>query len=114
LEEKMLVSVSIVILASHLAVAVADDFPKFDTAWGCRIDNAAFDTDTRTGATEKGCIADEQGAKSALKEKWSSFTGPDRIDCTALTIENGGNPPSYVELHTCLQEKQSVRTSLQK
>jgi hypothetical protein len=41
LEDKMLVPFSILVLASHLVIAVADDVPKFDIARGRRIDSAA-------------------------------------------------------------------------
>jgi hypothetical protein len=110
LEDKMFVPFSILVLASNLVIAVADDMPKFDIAWGCRIDStAAFDPNAGMSGTVKRCIADERQAKDKLLAKWPSFTSDDRIGCTGLTIENGGNPPSYVELQTCLQEKQLAR-----
>lgn len=110
LENKMFVPFSILVLASNLVIAVADDMPKFDIEWGCRIDSAAsFDPNAGMSGTINRCIADERQAKDQLLAKWSSFTGDDRIDCTGLTIESGGIPPSYVELQACLQEKQLSR-----
>src|SRR5277367_2068534 len=109
LEDMMFVPFSILMLASNLVIAVADDMPKFDIAWGCRIETATFDPNANMGLTANRCIADEQQAKDQLLAKWSSFGGDDRIDCTGLTIESGGNPPSYVELQACLQEKQLSR-----
>ena len=40
----MMVPIPIMILASQLIVAIADDVPKFDIARGCKVDcTSAFD-----------------------------------------------------------------------
>jgi hypothetical protein len=41
----MLIPFSMIVLASQLMVAIADDVPKFDIERGCKIDStAAFDS----------------------------------------------------------------------
>ncbi len=109
-EDKMLVPVSMMILASQLIITIADDVPKFDIARGCRIDStAAFDPNAGLSETIKRCIADEQQAKDQLQTQWSQFATSDRVMCTGETTNDSATPPSYVELLTCLQGQQLVR-----
>jgi hypothetical protein len=106
----MLVPVSIMILASHLVITVADDVPKFDIARGCKIDSAsAFDPNAGLSGTIKRCVDDEQQAKDQLQTTWSGFTNADRKMCVGLTTDDSATPPSYVELQTCLQDQQLAR-----
>jgi hypothetical protein len=109
-EDKMLVPVSVMILASQLVIVVSDDVPKFDIARGCKIDSAsAFDPNAGLSGTVKRCIDDEQSAKSQLETQWASFIGSDRAMCMASTTNDAATPPSYVDLLTCLQDQQLVR-----
>jgi hypothetical protein len=110
----MLIPVSMLILASQLVIAVADDVPKFDIARGCKIDSAsAFDPNAGLNATIKRCVDDEQLAKDQLQTQWSGFANSDRVMCTRETVGEKGDdsstPPSYVELLTCLQDQQLAR-----
>src|SRR5258705_6400633 len=110
----MLISFSILILASQLIVTVADDIPNFNIARGCKIDSAsAFDPNAGLNATIKRCADDEQQAKDQLQTQWSVFINSDRAMCTGeavgLKSDAGSTPPSYVELLTCLQNQQLAR-----
>jgi hypothetical protein len=91
-------------------IAVADDVPKFDISRGCKVDsNAVSDPGLGKGGTIKRCMDDEQQAKDQLQTQWSEFINSDRTMCVASTISDGSNPPSYVELLTCLQDQQLAR-----
>jgi hypothetical protein len=106
----MLISFSMIILASQLVITVADNVPKFDIARGCKIDSAsAFDPNAGMSATIKRCVNDEQQAKDQLQTQWSSFDNADRTMCTGSTTNDSSTPPSYVELLTCLQDQQLAR-----
>ena len=106
----MLVPVSVIILASQLVIAIADDVPKFDIARGCKIDSAAaFDPNAGMSGTIKRCVDDEQLAKDQLQTQWSQFAPSDKKMCTGEAADGDGEPPSYVELLTCLQGQQLVR-----
>jgi hypothetical protein len=108
-EEKMLFPISM-LLASQLVIAIADDVPTFDIERGCKIDSAsAFDPRAGMGGTIKRCADDEQRAKDQLQAHWSEFINADRIACTGLTTDDAATPPSYVELQTCLQDRQFAR-----
>lgn len=106
----MLISASIIMLASQLVIAVADDVPKFDIARGCKIDSAAaFDPNAGMSATIKRCEEDEQRAKDQLQAQWSEFASSDRTMCVGSTTNDSATPPSYVELLICLQDQQLAR-----
>jgi hypothetical protein len=110
----MLGPISIMILASQLVIAVADDVPKFDIARGCKIDSAsAFDPNAGLNATIKRCTDDEQQAKDQLQTQWSGFANSDRVMCTGETVgeksDQSETPPSYVELLTCLQDQKLAK-----
>jgi hypothetical protein len=107
----MLISFSTLALASQqLIVTVADDVPNFNIERECKVDSAdAFDPNAGLKATIKICEDDEQGAKDQLQTLWSQFTAPDKKMCIGQTADDASNPPSYVELLTCLQGQQFVR-----
>jgi hypothetical protein len=106
----MLIPVSVLILASQLVIAIADDVPKFDMQQECKIDsNAVFDPSLGMSGTIKRCVDDEQKAKDQLQTEWSGFINSDRAMCMASTTNDPANPPSYVELLTCLEDQQLAR-----
>jgi hypothetical protein len=106
----MLIPVSMLFLASQLVIAVADDVPQFDIQRGCKIDSsAAIDPNVGMSGTIKRCMDDEQNAKNQLQTQWSSFINSDRAMCMASTTNDSSNPPSYVDLLTCLQDQQLAR-----
>jgi hypothetical protein len=106
----MLIPFSMIVLASQLVIAVADDWPKFDIARGCKIDStAAFDPNAGLNETIKRCVSDEQKAKDQLETQWSGFGSSDRTMCVGSTTNDSAVPPSYVDLLTCLQEQQLAR-----
>ena len=106
----MLMHIPMIVPTSHLVVAVADHPPSFDIARGCKVDSdAAFDPSLGKGGTIKRCMDDEQQAKAQLQAKWPEFAGSDRTMCVSSTTDNSANPPSYVDLLTCLQDQQLAR-----
>jgi hypothetical protein len=110
----MLMHIPMIVLASHLVVAVADHPPTFDIARGCKVDSvSAFDPNAGMSATIKRCMDDEQRAKDQLETLWSGFVNSDRITCTTETVgektDADATPPSYVELLTCVQDAQLAR-----
>jgi hypothetical protein len=110
----MLMQIPMIVLTSHLVVAVADQPPKFDIARGCKVDSAsAFDPNAGMDATIKRCMDDEQQAKDQLETQWLGFANSDRIMCISETVgeeaDADATPPSYVELLTCMQGAQLAR-----
>ncbi len=113
-EHPMLMHFSMIVLSSQLVVAVADHPPAFDIARGCKVDSAsAFDPNAGMNATIKRCMDDEQQAKDQLETQWLGFVNSDRVTCTSEAVGNKADaeadPPSYVDLLTCIQDAQLAR-----
>jgi len=107
----MLISFSTLVLASQLIVTVADDVPNFNIERECKIDSAsAFDPNAGLNATIKRCADDEQKAKDQLQTQWSQYLPSDKKLCMGITADDASIPPSYVELLTCLEGQQLVRS----
>jgi hypothetical protein len=64
-------------------------------------------------ATIKRCMGDEQQAKDQLETQWLGFANSGRVTCTSEAVGNKADaeadPPSYVELLTCIQDAQLAR-----
>jgi hypothetical protein len=84
----------IVLVAAHTALA---EVPRFDIEPTCRGASAGSGFQRPQGACER----DEQQARNALQQKWTTFSLAERERCTTMTEMDGS--PSYVELLTCLQ-----------
>jgi hypothetical protein len=56
---------------------------------------------------------DEQQAKDQLETQWLGFVNSDRVTCTSEAVGNKADaeadPPSYVDLLTCIQDRESFR-----
>ena len=102
----MPISFSMIVLSSHLVVAVADQVPKFDIAKSCKLDVAAT-TGLADGQPVKSCVNDEQKAQQQLASQWSTFPAANRAQCSSM--EAIGDTPSYVSLLTCLQMDQVTK-----
>ena len=96
----MPMSISMIVLSSHLVVAVADTVPKFDIARSCKLDSAAT-AGLAVDQSIKSCMNDERKARQQLGSQWSKFPAASRANCTSQ--ESIGGTPSYVSLQTCLQ-----------
>jgi hypothetical protein len=103
-----------IVLASQLVIAVADEVPTFDIAKGCKLDSASeLDLNASMNSTIKRCVNDQRQAKDQLPAQWVGFLGSDRAMCTSATVGNksddAATPPSYIDLLTCLQDQQLAR-----
>ena len=96
----MPISISMVVVGTHLVVAVADRVPAFDVSRSCKLDVAAT-TGLSVDQSLKNCVNDENRARQQLVSQWSKFSAASRSQC--LPLESIGGTPSYVSLLTCLQ-----------
>jgi hypothetical protein len=97
---------SMIVLSSHLVIAVADQVPKFDIARSCKLDAAAAATISQSQPIKR-CADDEQKAQQQLESQWSTFPAASRAQCSSM--EAIGDTPSYVSLLTCLQANQLAK-----
>jgi hypothetical protein len=96
----MPISISMIVVGTHLVVAVADRLPAFDVSRNCKLDLAAT-TGLSVDQSLKNCVNDENRARQQLVSQWSKFSTSSRAQCVPL--ESVGGTPSYVSLLTCLQ-----------
>ena len=96
----MPISLSMVVVGTHLVVAVADRVPTFDVARSCKLDMAAT-TGLSVDQSLKNCLNDENRARRQLSSQWSKFSASSRAQC--IPLESIGGTPSYVSLLSCLQ-----------
>jgi hypothetical protein len=101
-ENKMMMHLPIVILASLPLTPVADDLPKFDIARECQSEGGS-------DATQKKCADDEAHARDQLQPEWTQFSVSDKTSCLREASTDG--TPSYVELLTCLELARDVKKS---
>jgi hypothetical protein len=102
----MPISISMIVVSSQLAVAVADRVPAFDINRSCRLDLAAT-AGLSVDQTTKSCVNDEKRARQQLASQWSKFSASSKTEC--VPQESIGGTPSYVSLLTCLQLGQWAR-----
>jgi hypothetical protein len=86
------------LLGLQVAVAVADDLPKFDLAPTCA---AAAKYAISAGRDKDACLGDEHTAENTLVQNWSKYNAADKTQCVG-NVRTGG-PASYVELLSCLE-----------
>ena len=105
-ENKMPISVWMIIVSSQLVFAVADRVPEFDIARSCKLDLAST-AGLSVDQSLKSCVNDEKRARQRLGSQWSKFPASGKAQC--IPQESIGGTPSYVSLLTCLQMGQWVR-----
>jgi hypothetical protein len=75
--QTMPISISMVVVGTHLVVAVADRVPAFDIARSCKLDVAAT-SGLSVDQSLKNCVNDENRAQRQLVSQWSKFSASSR------------------------------------
>jgi hypothetical protein len=96
----MPISISTIVIGTHLVVAVADGVPAFDISRSCKLDLTAT-TGLSVDQSLKNCVDDENRAREELVSQWPKFSASSKTQC--IPLEGIGGDPSYVSLLTCLQ-----------
>ncbi len=93
-----------IIVAGHLAVAVADRPPALNIEQTCREETTgALQTNDKIDV----CIEDEKHARDQLTAQWSSYNAGARARCARTATS--GHVSSYLELLVCLDLDQADR-----
>jgi hypothetical protein len=96
-----MIMIPAIIVAGHLAVAVADRPPVVNFEQTCR------EEAIRTNDKFEICVADEKRARDQLARQWSSFDPGARARCARTSTS--GRAESYLELLVCLELDQADR-----
>jgi hypothetical protein len=100
----MIMTFGALVLATQLAIPVADKLPRLDYERVCR---AAAQTDPTLGDQTAACRRDEEAARDQLAGGWSQYPATDRAHCTTMATMAGN--ASYIELLICLETARDVR-----
>jgi hypothetical protein len=92
------IALASLLLGLQVAVAVADNPPKFDLAPTC---DAVARFAISAGRDKEACLNDEHTAENTLVQNWSQYNAVDKTQCIG-NVRTGG-PASYVELLSCLE-----------
>jgi hypothetical protein len=94
----------ILFAGSSLGIAAPDVVPKLDTRPSC-------ESPGRKAMAHRGsikvCLTSENEAHAALVRHWPQYPKSDKSDCIGKVTKGG--PPSYIELHSCLQTLNHAR-----
>ena len=101
----VLVTAAVISICLQPLSAVADEVPTFDVRKSCHAD---IQVDPGGGSVA-GCLADEQKAREVLVGQWTRFGPESKTRCAQLVNDIAGMQ-SYVELLTCLQGAEILKT----
>jgi len=87
--------------SAQAAPDFAADIPKLNFVANCR-------ATSESKAVQESCMGDEERARDRLAREWGRFSPANQSQCTQLSSMKGFQ--SYVELLTCLQIAQDVKT----
>lgn len=100
----MNITLPMVVLASQLAMPVADRAPALNVNPSCE---AAAHSGITLKRDKQSCLNEEFSARDELNRQWTQYPAGDRGRCTQSTATGG--VPSYVELLTCLEMAKLAR-----
>jgi hypothetical protein len=89
------------------AVAAPDAVPKLDTKLSCESHGRKAITHGNSTLSIAACKRSENHAHEALTKHWSQYLNSDKANCHGMVTQGG--PPSYVELHSCLESRKHAR-----
>jgi len=97
-------------LAAQLAVAIADDVPRYDLRPLCRgiAQQGGMSLLPNQGPRKdyQGCIRSEMKVRYQLVKLWPTFKTANKVNC--IGENSAGGLPSYTGLLSCLQMAQEA------
>src|SRR5215468_1520000 len=101
----MLLSLAAMAFCSQVTIVLADELPTYDVAATCHAESQG-DPGAGIAAT---CMAQEQRARETLARRWNQFGPQSKTTCMQTETDVSG-VRSYVELLTCLQIAEEVKS----
>ena len=87
----------IALLSTRFGNSAADGVPKLNVRSSC--DSAAAGAVVADRNVD-ACLQDERRAQDEVTKNWSQYSSTDKAQCVGMV--KTGEPPSYVELLSCL------------
>jgi hypothetical protein len=99
--------VSILLIESSVSNAAPDAVPKLNTKLTCESHGRKSITHGNSSLSIDACKRSENHAHEIMIKGWSKYAHSDKVDCHGMVTQGG--PPSYVELHSCLESRKHAR-----
>jgi hypothetical protein len=99
--------VGILFTVGSVALAAPDVVPKLDVKLSCESHGRKMITHGNSNLSIAACKRSENDAHAVLIKHWSQYSTSDKSNCHGLVTQGG--PPSYVELHSCLESRKHAR-----
>jgi hypothetical protein len=99
--------VGILLTESSVSNAAPGVVPKLNTKLSCESQGRKAMAHGSSNSSIEACKRSESHAHEVLIKDWSQYANSDKMDCHAMVTQGG--PPSYVELHSCLESRKHVR-----
>jgi len=102
-----IMSVGILLTESSISHAASNAVPKLDTKLSCESHGRKAITHGNSNLSIAACKRSEDHAHQVLVQHWSQYANSDKTNCHGMVTQGG--PPSYVELHSCLESRKHAR-----
>jgi len=102
-----IMSVGILLTESSISHAASNAVPKLDTRLSCESHGRKAITHGSSHLSIAACKRSEDHAHEALVKHWAQYANNDKKNCHGMVTQGG--PPSYVELHSCLESRKHAR-----
>jgi hypothetical protein len=102
-----IICVGILSTESSISNAASDVVPKLDTRLSCESHGRKAITHGSSNLSIAACKRSENHAHEVLVKHWSQYGNNDKMNCHGMVTQGG--PPSYVELHSCLESRKHAR-----
>jgi hypothetical protein len=102
-----IICVGILSIESIPSIAAPELVPKFNTGPSCESPaRKAISHGSSKGSIE-ACRKSEKEAHGVLNKQWPQYAKIDKTNCVGKVSQGG--PPSYIELHSCLETMKHAR-----
>jgi hypothetical protein len=99
--------VGILLTESGFSNAAPAAVPKLNTKLSCESHGRKSITYGNSNLSIEACKRSENQAHHVLIKEWSQYQKGDKTNCHGMVTQGG--PPSYVELHSCLESRRHAR-----
>ena len=97
----------ILLTESSPSLAAPDVVPKLNTRTSCESPGRKAIAHGSLNLSIEACLRSENEAHEVLIKHWSQYAKSDKMNCHGMVTKGG--PPSYVELHSCLESRKHSR-----
>ena len=99
--------------AAAFALPIAENFPQFNVAPGCKAAAAVNQAiDLSVPQSYQSCMKEEETARAQLQRNWTKYPAGAKRMCVSQTTDGGA--PSYVEVQECLLVTSDVNVPMPK